>query len=270
MGSEVHSSHSAAAVSLAANSSSGRGDSPLGLGLIWVLSLLPIWAVGGVPIGSPGGPGVPEFGDTSRCAIVGLIWLALVGLPRRRRLGAALAMDLPAVDLPAVDLSAVDERRKGGAFGRSLLPVGMAAPVLVYAFYLDHLAGVPGEPGAAVEGLLAMLATIWLLTAAAQWAAVRGRARIGWHAGLWLVLVPGLPLLSATLSWGRGGGGLPFGLDHLAQASPLSYAFGLASGDAPAPYLPLALGLLLLAVGLSPSSLLRSGEGPVRSRGKVI
>lgn len=183
-------------------------------------------------------------------ALSALIWIALAGLPWRRLRG------------PQQD----HRTSQGRSFGRSLLPLALAAPVLIHAFHRDWLAlGFAADARVWIEALLVLSAAIWLLAAAAGAAAASGVLRMQSYACAWCVLVPGLPVLAAVLGWGAGGAGslgsaLPWGLGALAQASPLAYAYRVGEGSPPSPWPMLALTLGLLILGLVPGRAESRGE----------
>jgi hypothetical protein len=153
----------------------------------------------------------------SRLGVALLVWLALAGLPGRRG---------------------------GTAAGAVAGVVALASPVLALAAVLDGAQGAQDRLPAAALGL----ACAALLAPGAR----RGGGRAV-HGVLWLVLVPGLPLLHAALTWASAPGGgaapgvLPFAL------SPLEWAHGLAREGGRAPLsaswtLPLLAALVLLVV----------------------
>ena len=80
-------------------------------------------------------------------------------------------------------------------------------------------------------------------------AAARARATdaAARHALLWIVFVPGAPLLSHALgTWG--GAPLPRWLEFLSELSPLRWLAASAAGEAPMPWLPLGVAVLLFSV----------------------
>ena len=155
-----------------------------------------------------------SLGEAPRLAWCGLLWVAALSLPQSREGSARWSVGL----------------------GLGLCVLGLAA-------HLDR------SRGASVEELWdiawpALLFAVLLGGAAARARATDAAAR---HALLWIVFVPGAPLLSHALgTWG--GAPLPRWLEFLSELSPLRWLAASAAGEAPMPWLPLGVAVLLFSV----------------------
>jgi hypothetical protein len=178
-------------------------------------------------------PAENSLGDASRAALAALPWLAWIGMPRTS---------------DANDVSVVST---ADSIGTSAL----AAPPLAAAVAVDLGHGRPVAWIVCVT--LASLAMIFLLGLAAGSRAPGPRQRF--FAWVWIVLVPGLPLLRCALELGGAPawGSAPRWLARLADASPIAWVWARAN---PAdvekglsiPWAGLAVCLVLLAIaGLS-------------------
>jgi len=184
------------------------------------------WLISCAPVALPAvwHPAEAALGESSRLALAALPWLAWIGAPGSSRTS----------------------------------PLGTAAlcvPPLAAAFAVDAGHGRALVPLAIVSG--AAIAMVVLLGLAARGAAARGSDRI--YAIAWLLLVPGLPVLRASLeaggapSWGAA----PRWLTFLSGASPIGWAWsGCASttpeGPGAGTWAALAVCASLLALAVLP------------------
>ncbi|MCH2105680.1 MAG: hypothetical protein MK291_03470 [Planctomycetes bacterium] len=163
-------------------------------------------------------PGIEaSLGASPRLAWCALVWVATLSLPQAERGSARWSVGL----------------------GLGLCVLGLAA-------HLDRSRGVEVDALWAIAWPALLFAV--LLAGAASKAQKTGTATR--HALLWLLLLPGAPLISHALtSWG--GAPPPGWLEFLAELSPLSWLAGCAAGDAPLPWLPLGVAVLLFTSAAS-------------------
>ncbi|HTF87992.1 MAG TPA: hypothetical protein VK843_06250 [Planctomycetota bacterium] len=173
---------------------------PAALVLAWCLSLMPLLLERG------GSLDLGAADASPRVALIGLVWIALAGMPR-----AAVGIWDPR------------------AWWVSTM---VALPVLVLGFALDQASGSAG-PHPEVHGL-AVLGFVALAALAADLARRRPRAHAV-HAALWFACVAGVPLFAAALGWGaREVGSLaPAWTRSVASFSPLQWSMDSLLGRAP-------------------------------------
>lgn len=158
-----------------------------------------------------------SLGHAPRLAWCSLLWVAALSLPQAERGSACWSVGL----------------------GLGLCVWGLAA-------HLDRSRGVPVEALWAIAWPTLLFAV--LLAGAASKAQRTGA--VARHALLWLLLLPGAPLICYTLtSWG--GVLPPEWLEFLSELSPLSWLAGYAAADAPPPWLPLGVAVVLYASATS-------------------
>ncbi len=194
-------------------------SAPLFVGA-WLLSVLPFLLV-------RLSGGALEIEGASRLGLALLPWLALAGFPRRGDAGPGALR-----------------------FSGWIPVVALALPPVALGAALDLQAG--GSPLEVLWRAGVGLALVAGLALAADAARDVPRAR-PWHAGAWLVLVPGSAALCVALTWLGAPGKEPVAapLAELFRWNPLVLAHAIAGGAASVPattVLRVALAVVLLAV----------------------